>query len=130
MARAVLPQMLRGGWGCTVNFSRDYSTMRRARFSPYGPSKAALESATIIWAQDLRATGVTVNALLPLGASRTGIIPQAVPGSVRDQLLDPAIRVAPLHWLIGSAADGLSGCRINARRWDPTQPLAAIETAG
>jgi NAD(P)-dependent dehydrogenase (short-subunit alcohol dehydrogenase family) len=41
--------------------------MRRRGFSPYGPSKAALESETIIWAQDLEGTGVTVNALLPGG---------------------------------------------------------------
>jgi len=41
------------------------SRNRRAGFSPYGPSKAALESETIMWSQDLAGTGVTVNALLP-----------------------------------------------------------------
>jgi 3-oxoacyl-[acyl-carrier protein] reductase len=45
--------------------------MRRRGFSPYGPSKAALESETVIWAQDLADSGVTVNALLPGGATLT-----------------------------------------------------------
>ena len=44
-------------------------TMRRRGFSPYGPSKAASESATAIWAQDLADSGITVNALLPGGAT-------------------------------------------------------------
>jgi len=43
--------------------------MRRQVFSPYGPSKAALEPETIIWVPDFADTGVTVNALLPEGAS-------------------------------------------------------------
>jgi 3-oxoacyl-[acyl-carrier protein] reductase len=45
--------MLEAGWGRIVNVSipRDYV----AAVSPYGPSKAALESETIIWSQDLQA---------------------------------------------------------------------------
>jgi NAD(P)-dependent dehydrogenase (short-subunit alcohol dehydrogenase family) len=72
MARAVLPHMLKQHWGRIINISMNYETMRRAGFSPYGPSKAALESETIIWAQDLAGTGVTVNSLLPGGATDTG----------------------------------------------------------
>ena len=51
--------------GANINISMNHETMRRAGFSPYGPSKAALESETVIWAQYLAGTGVTVNALLP-----------------------------------------------------------------
>src|SRR5208282_4970463 len=68
MARAAAPAMIEAGWGRIVNISMNRETMRRRGFSPYGPSKAALESETIIWAQDLAGTGVTVNALPP-GAS-------------------------------------------------------------
>ena len=60
MARAATPHMARAGWGRIVNISMSRSTMRRAGFSPYGPSKAALESETALWAQDLAGTGVTV----------------------------------------------------------------------
>ena len=69
MARAVAPGMIAHKWGRIINISMNHETMRRRGFSPYGPSKAALESETIIWAQDLAGTGVTVNALLPGGAS-------------------------------------------------------------
>jgi NAD(P)-dependent dehydrogenase (short-subunit alcohol dehydrogenase family) len=70
-ARCAVPFMLKAGWGRIVNVSVSQGTMRRRGFSPYGPSRAALESETIIWAQDLEGTGVTVNALLPGGATLT-----------------------------------------------------------
>lgn len=130
MARAAAPHMIRAGWGRIINISMNHSTMRRAGFSPYGPSKAALESETVIWAQDLRGTGVTVNALLPGGATLTGMIPEHAPQAIRERLLDPAIMVAPLLWLTGPAADAVTGCRLRANLWDPQRPRAAIEEAG
>ena len=130
MARAATPHMARSGWGRIVNISMNRSTMRRAGFSPYGPSKAALESETAIWAQDLAGTGVTVNALLPGGATLTGMIPAAFPESARSRLLDPAIMVPPLLWLVSSAADAISGRRVIANQWDDANPLAATESAG
>ena len=57
MARCAAPVMVKAGWGRMVNVSMNYETMRRRCFSPYGPSKAALESETIIWSQDLAGTG-------------------------------------------------------------------------
>jgi 3-oxoacyl-[acyl-carrier protein] reductase len=42
MARAAAPAMRAAGWGRIVNISMNRETMRRAGFSPYGPSKAAL----------------------------------------------------------------------------------------
>ena len=72
MARAAVPHLLRPDGGRLVNISMNHATMRRPGFSPYGPSKAALESETVIWAGDLVATGITVNALLPGGATATG----------------------------------------------------------
>jgi NAD(P)-dependent dehydrogenase (short-subunit alcohol dehydrogenase family) len=87
MARAVVPSMIARGWGRIINISMNLQTMRRRGFSPYGPSKAALESETIIWAQDLAGTGVSVNALLPAGASLTGMIPAEVPPELRTKLV-------------------------------------------
>jgi 3-oxoacyl-[acyl-carrier protein] reductase len=130
MARAATPHMTRAGWGRIVNVSMNHSTMRRRGFSPYGPSKAALESETIIWAQDLRGTGVTVNALLPGGATLTGMIPDAFPRDAMSTLLDPSIIVPPLLWLVSDETDTISGCRITASQWDDRNPLAAIEAAG
>ncbi len=117
MARAVVPRMLAQRWGRLINISMNHQTMRRAGFSPYGPSKAALESETIIWAQDLAGTGVTVNALLPGGATATGMIPDDLPPAARQGLLDPAIMVPPLLWLASAAADDVTGVRLVASRW-------------
>jgi len=135
MARAAVPAMLKAGWGRIVNISMNHQTMQRRGFSPYGPSKAALESETIIWAQELAGTGVTVNALLPGGATRTGMILDNAPAEVRDSLLDPRVIVPPLVWLASSESDGLSGHRFVATRWptavgDRAAAEAAMDDAG
>jgi len=127
MAREVTPHMLKQGWGRIINISMNHETMRRRGFSPYGPSKAALESETIIWAQDLTGTGVTVNSLLPGGATQTGMVPRAI---APDRLLDPNIMVPPLLWLVSESADQVTGGRFIANLWDASvSPERAAETA-
>lgn len=130
MARAALPHLLRAGWGRIINISMNHETMRRRGFSPYGPSKAALESATAIWAQDLAGSGITVNALLPGGATATGMIPAGLPDEVRDQLLAPEVIVPPLLWLVSPAADAVNGRRLDASRWNAGTPDLALGEAG
>ncbi len=135
MAWAAVPGMIAAGRGRIVNISMNYATMRRRGFSPYGPSKAALESETIIWAQDLEGTGVTVNALLPGGATATGMIPDGLPQEERTGLLDPAIVVPPLLWLASDASDGVTGRRLDASRWrqdisEAQAAAAAMDHAG
>jgi 3-oxoacyl-[acyl-carrier protein] reductase len=135
MARAAVPGMIAAGHGRIVNITMNHATMRRRGFSPYGPSKAALESETIIWAQDLDGTGVTVNALLPGGATATGMIPDGLPAEARTNLLDPAIIVPPLLWLASDASSGVTGRRLDASRWQPGVPeaeaaAAAMDDAG
>jgi NAD(P)-dependent dehydrogenase (short-subunit alcohol dehydrogenase family) len=127
MARAVVPHMMKQGWGRIVNISMNHETMRRAGFSPYGPSKAALESETIIWAQDLAGTGVTVNALLPGGATDTGMVPGNLTPEVHQKLIQPDIMIPPLLWLVSDAANGVTGTRFTANLWDTT---LAPEQAG
>jgi NAD(P)-dependent dehydrogenase (short-subunit alcohol dehydrogenase family) len=129
MARHAVPVMLKAGWGRIVNVSVSQGTMRRRGFSPYGPSKAALESETIIWAQDLEGTGVTVNALLPGGATLTGMIPQTVSEKAKSALLDPSIMVPPLLWLVSPEADGMTGRRLVATKWQTSDGKSAAEAA-
>ena len=45
------PLMLERGWGRIVNVTTKLDTMNRAGSVPYGPSKAALEMASEIWAK-------------------------------------------------------------------------------
>jgi 3-oxoacyl-[acyl-carrier protein] reductase len=117
MSRAVVPHMLAAGWGRIINISMNYETMRRRGFSPYGPSKAALESETIIWSQDLKDTPITVNALLPGGAVDTGMIPASYPEEARARLLRPEIMIPPLLWLASEQSEGFTGRRIIANEW-------------
>jgi NAD(P)-dependent dehydrogenase (short-subunit alcohol dehydrogenase family) len=135
MARHAVPVMLKAGWGRIVNVSVSQGTMRRRGFSPYGPSKAALESETIIWAQDLEGTGITVNALLPGGVTRTGMVPETVSEQAKAEMLDPSVVVPPLLWLVSPEADGLTGHRVVATKWQSgidgrAAAEAAIEQAG
>src|ERR1700688_1775779 len=122
MTRAAAPHMMKQRWGRIVNISMNHETMRRPGFSPYGPSKAALESETIIWAQDLAGTGVTVNALLPGGATDTGMVPRDLAPAVRQKLIQPDVMVRPLLWLVSDAANGVTGSRFTANLWDTTLP--------
>jgi NAD(P)-dependent dehydrogenase (short-subunit alcohol dehydrogenase family) len=122
MARAVVPHMMKQRWGRIINISMNHETMRRAGFSPYGPSKAALESETIIWAQDLAGTGVTVNALLPGGASDTGMVPGDLAPEGRQKLIQPDVMIPPLLWLVSDEANEVTGSRFTANLWDPTLP--------
>jgi NAD(P)-dependent dehydrogenase (short-subunit alcohol dehydrogenase family) len=135
MARAAVPIMLQAGWGPIINISMNHENRRRRGFSPYGPSKAALESETIIWAQDLAGTGVTVNALLPGGATLTGMIPSSVSDTMRSHLLDPNIIIPPPLWLASTEADGVTGRRFVANQWrsdldEAAAAEAAAEDAG
>jgi NAD(P)-dependent dehydrogenase (short-subunit alcohol dehydrogenase family) len=130
MAKAVAPALVAQGWGRIVNIVTSHFTMVMDGFSPYGPSKAALEAATVIWAKDLAGTGVTVNALLPGGPGNTRMIPLAeVPD--RSTLVQPEVMAAPICWLMSKASDGVTGRRFIAKTWDPAlPPFEAAEKAG
>ena len=135
MAQAALPYLTRAGWGRIVNISMDWATMRQAGSSPYGPSKAALEFETAIWAKDLEGTGVTVNAVSPGAPLRNGTPTAPRLGRRQANLLETDIVMPPLLWLLSGAADFVTGKRLLATRWrtdvDPAIAAAgATEDAG
>ncbi len=117
MAKAVTPHLVARGWGRIVNIETSFFTMMMEGFSPYGPSKAALESATVIWAKDLANTGVTVNALLPGGPANTRMIPDSEV-SDRASLIQPEVMDAPIVWLLSPQSNGVTGRRIIAKEWE------------
>ncbi len=119
MARAVVPHMLRQKSGAIINVTMNYETMKRRGFSPYGPSKAALESETIIWAQDLEGTGITVNEILPGGATDTGMIPPGITADIRARLLKPEIIVPVAVFLASDEGRRITGRRLTATEWSP-----------
>jgi NAD(P)-dependent dehydrogenase (short-subunit alcohol dehydrogenase family) len=119
VAREVTPRMLASGEGRIVNISVNISTMERPGFVPYGPSRAGSESLSRIMAADLRGTGVTVNRLLPGGATLTGMLPPEARPEGRE-FLDPAVMGPPIVWLASEDAAGVHDERIVAvefERW-------------
>jgi NAD(P)-dependent dehydrogenase (short-subunit alcohol dehydrogenase family) len=113
VAREVTPRMLAAGSGRIVNIAVSQSTMTRAGFVPYGPSRAGTESLSKVMAADLAGTGVTVNVLLPGGATATGMLPGGGLPAGR-QILQPAVMGPPIVWLASEAAAGVHGERIIA----------------
>src|ERR1700709_672618 len=71
MSHVVAPHLIRNGWGRIVNINTSLGGLSQRHNAPYGVTKAALESATLIWAADLAGTAITVNSLLPGGACDT-----------------------------------------------------------
>lgn len=124
MARACAPHMVKQGFGRIVNISTSAATMVRKGYSPYGPSKAALEAMSAVWARDLEGTGVTVNVLLPGGATDTRLLPGhgADRRGADGQLLSPHLMVAPILWLVSDASAASSGDRYIARDWNAALP--------
>jgi NAD(P)-dependent dehydrogenase (short-subunit alcohol dehydrogenase family) len=114
LARVVAPAMAQAGKGKIINVSVSESTMRRAGFAPYGPSRAATDSLSHIMAADLAGTRVTVNLIAPGGATATGMIPDGVGEDIRAGLLDPAIMGPPIRWLASADSDGITDCRVVA----------------
>lgn len=117
MAKAVAGHLVRQGWGRIVNIETSSYTMMMEGFSPYAPSKAALESATVVWSKDLAGTGVTVNALAPGGPANTRMIPYSEVTD-RSTLVQPEAMMAPIVWLMSSSSNGVTGRRIIAKEWD------------
>lgn len=117
MAREITPRMLAAGAGRIVTISVSHSTMHRAGFAPYGPSRAGSEALSRVMAADLRDTGVTVNLLLPGGPTVTGMLPpDAVPKG--PAFLDPAVMGPPIVWLASDAATGVHDERIVATEFE------------
>jgi 3-oxoacyl-[acyl-carrier protein] reductase len=112
MTRAVVPHMLAAGRGSIINVTINHQTMVRRGFSPYGPSKAALEAMSQVWSQELEGTGVVLNLLAPGGATATGMVPDGRPANL--ELLSPEIVVpGALHL----AVTDRSGQRIVGTEW-------------
>lgn len=118
MARACVPAMVAQGFGRVVNISTSAVTMVRTGYSPYGPSKSALEAMSAVWAKDLAGSGVTCNVLLPGGATDTQLLPGD--GNSRrgadGMLLSPSLMRQPIVWLMSRQAD-TTGARYIAKNW-------------
>src|SRR5258706_12241331 len=137
MARAVVTRLLeQQREGSVMNISMNYEGMKRRGFSPYGPSKAALEAASAIWAQELIEARIRVNVLLPGGITNTGMLPAQTPwedlAHDKARILQPEIMQAPAVFLASDASQELTGRRLIATEWsaESQEGRAIVEGIG
>jgi NAD(P)-dependent dehydrogenase (short-subunit alcohol dehydrogenase family) len=129
LTNAVVPEMMRQGWGRIINVTTSLGTMINPGFPTYGPSKAALEALSAIMAKDLDGTGVTVNVLVPGGITNTPMVSES--GFDRAKMIQPEVMAPPLLWLVSDAAEKVTGRRFIAVHWDTKlPPEEAAEKAG
>jgi NAD(P)-dependent dehydrogenase (short-subunit alcohol dehydrogenase family) len=128
MLRAVVAGMRAGGWGRVINNTTSFHTMLRVL--PYGATKAALESASAIWAKELDGSGVTVNVVVPGGPTDTAFIADES-GINRAKMLRPEVMAPPVRWLASDRSGATTGRRFIAALWDPRLSTEhAVEKSG
>lgn len=110
LSKAAVPYMLEQNWGRIVNVTTSMDTMIRRGWTPYGPSKAALEAQSACWSKDVEDTGVTVNVLVPGGPANTAMVP-AASSPDRDAMVQPDVMKAPIVWLMSDDSEGFNGNR-------------------
>lgn len=91
LSRLLVPTMLQAGYGRIINVTSSYKA--EPGFGAYSVSKAALYALTRVMAQELRGTGILVNALDP-GWVRSEMSPEG--GKAPDTVVPLAIRLASL----------------------------------
>nr|WP_281414667.1 SDR family oxidoreductase [Plastoroseomonas arctica] len=126
LTRRLVPGMLARSWGRIVNVTTKLDTMDRAGSIPYGPSKAALELASSIWAKDLAGTPVTVNIVNPGAGAHTPGMAQEMrdwsDSGKAPRLLDAEAMAPPLLFVVSREADAVQGWRFDATTWDASVP--------
>jgi 3-oxoacyl-[acyl-carrier protein] reductase len=135
LTRRVTPILLERGWGRIINVTTKLDTMNREGSVPYGPSKAALEMATEIWAKELLGTGVTVNIVNPgAGANTPGMAKEMREWSATGKaakLVEPDEMVPPLLFVVSREADKVHGYRFDANTWQgDLTPTASARLTG
>src|SRR6185437_10053792 len=103
MAHVCVPRFRAEGFGRIVNVTTSFFTTLNPGFSPYGPSKSALEAWSASLAGELKGAGITVNVVVPGGPTDTPMVPA-------ESGIDRALLIRPeAH----GAADAvpLFGCR-------------------
>lgn len=144
LSRAAVPTMIAAGTGSIVAFSGGGATTPLPRFSAYAASKAAVVRFVETLAEELRGTGVRVNAVAPgLVDTRlqdSVVAARGAAGEVFEKVqgmrergeggVDPAVPAALVAFLASDASAGLTGRLISAphdgwESWDERR-LAAI----
>lgn len=117
LMQALIPEMISVGTGSIINITSRLAYRPVPGTVPYGPAKAAMDQLTRVVARELEGTGVRANLLHPGGPIRTGIFNKAWPIPSTSTVADAAIMGPPAVWLATSAAAGITGETVDARKW-------------
>jgi NAD(P)-dependent dehydrogenase (short-subunit alcohol dehydrogenase family) len=116
LTREVLPIMLNKRSGSIINVTSGVGRTGKARWGAYAVSKAGIENLTQILADELKGSGVRVNAVNP-AATRTEMRASAYPQEDPQTLPTPE-QVVPIF--VDLASDdtvAVSGVSLDARHW-------------
>ncbi|WP_184816589.1 SDR family oxidoreductase [Actinophytocola algeriensis] len=80
--------------GAIINFSSSVTRLRQPGYTPYGASKGAVDTMTLILARELRGRDITVNAVAP-GPTATALFLDGKP----QEVIDGLAKAAPLERL-------------------------------
>lgn len=99
LVRLVLPTMCAQGSGLVVNVTSDAAVQAYAGWGGYGASKAALEHATRVLAEELEGSGVRVYLVDP-GDMNTQMHQEAEPGVDLSHLPGPEVSAQAFLYLV------------------------------
>jgi NAD(P)-dependent dehydrogenase (short-subunit alcohol dehydrogenase family) len=109
--RAVLPEMTRARWGRIVNIASRAVIPPQGGFIAYTVSKAAVITLTQALAQEVRAQGVTVNAVLP-STMDTPANRKAMPDADRSGWVSTESVALVVAFLASDAAGAVTGAAV------------------
>jgi len=109
--RAVLPAMIRAGRGRIVNIASRAVVPPAGGFIAYTVSKSAVITLTQALAQEVRAHGITVNAVLP-STMDTPANRRAMPDADRSSWVSTDAVALVVTFLASDAAEAVSGAAV------------------
>ncbi len=109
--RAVVPQMIRQGWGRVINVGAKAGLAGRARAAAHAASKGGVILFSEALAQEVRDAGVTVNVIIP-GTLDTPANRKAEPAADYNAWVPLAHIAATMLFLCSEEAQSITGARI------------------
>lgn len=109
--RAVVPQMIRRGWGRVINVGAKAGLAGRARAAAHAASKGGVILFSEALAREVRDAGVTVNVIIP-GTLDTPANRKAEPAADYGTWVPPAHIAATMLFLCSEEAQSITGARI------------------
>ncbi len=111
LSRAVLPLMLKSGWGRIVHVGSKTAVAPKARQAGYAVSKMGVITLTEVIAAEVKGSGVTANVILP-SIIDTLANRDAMPKADPRKWVRPARIAATMRFLCSDAAASINGARI------------------